>query len=132
MIALDTNIVVRLLVRDDPAQSAQAVAVVRGSPVLVTTSVLLETEWVLRSRYRVPRATIVEGLRRLIDLDQLTLDHPTLAARALDWFEAGLDFADALHLASSHMVAEFATFDRALAGDAAKLGIVPPVRLYRQ
>ena len=129
MIALDTNIVVRLLVRDDPAQTAQAVAVVRGSPVLVTTSVLLETEWVLRSRYRVPRPAIVEGLRRLIDLDQLTLDHPTVAARALDGFEAGLDFADALHLATSHAATEFATFDRALAHRAGALGLAPPVRL---
>ena len=130
MIALDTNIVVRLLVRDDPAQTAQAVAVVRGSPVLVATSVLLETEWVLRSRYRVPRATIVEGLRRLIDLDQLTLDHPTVAARALDGFgQAGLDFADALHLAASHAATEFVTFDRALARRAGAIGLAPPVRV---
>jgi predicted nucleic-acid-binding protein len=129
MIALDTNIVVRLLVRDDPAQTALAAALVRGNSVLLTTSVLLETEWVLRSRYRAPRATIAEGLRRLIDLDQLTLDHPTVAARALDGFEAGLDLADALHLALSNAATEFATFDRALARRAAKIGLAPPVRL---
>jgi predicted nucleic-acid-binding protein len=129
MIALDTNIVVRLLVRDDPAQTAQAAAVVRGNRVLLTTSVLLETEWVLRSRYRAPRATIAEGLRRLIDLDQLTLDHPMIAARALDGFESGLDFADALHLASSHAASEFVTFDRAFARRADRLRTSPPVQL---
>src|SRR5215212_7131812 len=63
MIALDTNIVVRLLVRDDPVQTAQAATVVRDNRVLLTTSVLLESEWVLRSRYRVQRSSIVEGLR---------------------------------------------------------------------
>ena len=82
-------------------------------------------------RYRVPRATIAEGLRRLIDLDQLTVDHPMIAARALDGFEAGLDFADALHLASSHAATEFATFDRELANLAGALGLSPAVRLCR-
>lgn len=129
MIALDTNIVLRLLVRDDPVQTQRAAAIVRDLPVLLTTSVLLESEWVLRSHYRVPRAAIAEGLRRLMDLDQLTLDHPTTAARALDGFEAGLDFADALHLAASHAASEFATFDRALAHRAGVLGLVPRVRL---
>jgi predicted nucleic-acid-binding protein len=130
MFALDTNVVVRLLVRDDPAQTAQAAAVVRDKPVLLTTSVLLETEWVLRSCYRVPRATVADGLRRLTDLDQLTLDHPVIVAQALDGFAAGLDFADALHLAASHAATEFVTFDRALAQQAGVLGLTPPVRLY--
>ena len=97
--------------------------------MLVTTSVLLETEWVLRSRYRVPRPAIVEGLRRLIDLDQLTLDHPTIAARTLDGFEAGLDFADALHLAASHAAAEFVTFAPGTGAACTSLGLEPRVRL---
>jgi hypothetical protein len=46
-----------------------------------------------------PRAAIADALRRLIDLDRLTVDHPTIAARALDAYDAGLDLADALHLA---------------------------------
>jgi predicted nucleic-acid-binding protein len=56
MIALDTNVVVRLLIRDDPAQADLAAQLVRGNQVLLTTTVLLETEWVLRSRCRVPRS----------------------------------------------------------------------------
>jgi len=129
MIAVDTNIVVRLLVRDDPAQNAQAAAIFRDSRVLLLVSVLMETEWVLRSRYRVPRAAILDGLRRLIGLDQVTLDQPTIIARALDAFGTGLDLADALHLAASGEATEFATFDRALAGAATALRLVPPVRL---
>lgn len=129
MIALDTNVVVRLLVRDDPQQTERAAAMVRDNPLLITATVLLETEWVLRSRYRVPRPAIAEALRRLIDLEQLTLDHPTVVARALAWFEAGLDFADALHLAASHAARDFATFDRELAREAGAIGTAPAVRL---
>jgi predicted nucleic-acid-binding protein len=127
VIALDTNVVVRLLVRDDEAQTDRAAALVRGNDVLLTTSILLETEWVLRSKYRASREAILTGLRRLIALDRLTVDQPTTAARALDWFEAGLDLADALHLASSAAAAGFATFDQELAKRAARLGTRPPV-----
>ncbi len=127
MIALDTN-VVRLLVRDDEAQTEQAAVLVRDNDVLLTTSVLLETEWVLRSKYRASRAAILNGLRRLTALDRLTVDHPATAARALDWFEAGLDFADAVHPASSVAAAELATFDREFARRAASLGARPTVR----
>ena len=129
MIALDTNVVVRLLVRDDPQQTERAAAMVRDNPLLITATVLLETEWVLRSRYRVPRPAIAEALRRLIDLEQLTLDHPTVVARTLTWFEAGLDFADALHLAASHAARDFATFDRDLAREAGAISTAPAVRL---
>lgn len=129
MIALDTNVVVRLLVRDEPAQAAQAADLVAGNEVLLTVSVLLETEWVLRSRYRVSRDTILTALRRLIGLDQLTLDHPAAATRALDLFEGGLDLADALHLALSAAATEFATFDRKLARRAGALKLAPAVRL---
>lgn len=129
MIALDTNVVVRLLVRDDPAQTDEAASLVAGNEVLLTTSVLLETEWVLRSRYRVPRTTILVALRRLIGLDQLTLDQPAVATRVLDLFEGGLDFADALHLALGTAAAEFATFDRKLARRAGELALTPAVRL---
>lgn len=129
MIALDTNVVVRLLVRDDPEQTAQAAALVAANEVLVTTSVLLETEWVLRSRYRVPRGTILAALQRLIGLDQLTLDQPAAADRALALFEQGLDLADALHLTLSTAAIEFATFDCKLARRAGELGVAPAVRL---
>ena len=129
MIAIETNIVVRLLVADDPTQTAQAAALVRDHPVLLLTSVLLETEWVLRSSYRVPRAAILEGLRRLVGLDQVTLDQPAVVAQALDRFAAGVDLADALHLAAAGAASEFATFDRALARHAAALGVSPAVRL---
>ena len=102
---------------------------VRNDDVLLTTTVLLEAEWVLRSRYGVSRRLIHAGLRRLVDLDRLTVDQPTVADRALDWFEAGTGFPDALHLAYSAAATEFATFDRKLGRQATRLGAKPPVRL---
>ena len=128
MIALDTNVVLRLLVRDDPAQTAEAAALVRDNDLLVTTTVLLEAEWVLRSRYGTSRRLILAGLRRLVDLDRLTVDQPAAAHAALDLFEGGMDFADALHLAQGSAATEFATFDRKLARRATRLGAKPPVR----
>jgi predicted nucleic-acid-binding protein len=102
---------------------------VRGNDVLLTTTVLLEAEWVLRSRYGASRQVIHAGLRRLIDLDRLTVDRPSVADHALDWFEAGMDLADAFHLASSAAATEFATLDRRLARRATRLGAKPPVRV---
>jgi predicted nucleic-acid-binding protein len=96
--------------------------------VLLTTTVLLETEWVLRSRHGASRQSILAGLRLLIGLDRLTLEQPLVVMRAIDWFKAGLDFADALHLASSRTAAEFVTFDQTFARRAARLGSKPPVR----
>lgn len=50
MIALDTNILVRFFVRDDEGQALKARALIAASQVLILTTVLMETEWVLRSR----------------------------------------------------------------------------------
>jgi len=49
--AVDTNLIVRALVRDDPAQSAAAETVLANEPVFIPVTVMLQLEWVLRSRY---------------------------------------------------------------------------------
>lgn len=129
MIAVDTNVVLRFVTNDDQAQADRATEVFEGGSVLVTRTVLLETEWVLRtSHYRFGRGRIASILRKLLGLPGLIVDDPPAVARALDWYEGGLDFADALHLASSAAAAEFVTFDRKLARRAARLGAKPPVR----
>ena len=64
MKALDTNVVVRYLTGDDPAQAARARAAVDAGPVFVPVTVLLESEWVLRSRYGLVGKAAVEALRR--------------------------------------------------------------------
>lgn len=122
MLAVDTNIVVRYLTRDHPEQSPRARALIDGNDVLVATTVLLETEWVLRSAYRFDRTEIVDALGSFAGLAGVTLEDPARALQALDWFAAGMDFAAALHLASATTCEAFVSFDRRLASAARRVG----------
>lgn len=121
MRVVDTNVVVRILVDDDPAQAERAQQVFEQGDTLLLNSVVLEFEWALRSLYRLPRARIASILRGLVGLPGVRLENATLVARALAWFEAGLDFAEAMHLAATPADGDLITFDRALARRAARL-----------
>jgi len=127
VIAVDTNILVRYLVEDDIAQTDRAEAALRSGAVLLLKTVVLETEWVLRSSYRFDRGAIKDGLIQLLGLPGLEIEDRPAIARALDWYGQGLDFADALHLASSSRAERFVTFDRALQRRARRLGHAVPV-----
>ena len=113
MIAIDTNVVVRLLTNDDPAQASRAAALLAREQVLIPLSVVLETEWVLRSVYGLGRGSVVHALRGLFGVSSVLVEAANRVGRALTWYEEGFDFADALHLASAtDMGAErIATFD---------------------
>jgi len=80
--------------------------------------VLLETEWVLRGLYDFSPQSLAEALKALAGLGTVFLEDAGAVAKALNWFEQGLDFADALHLASAGNAKQFATFDRKLARQA--------------
>lgn len=114
MIALDTNVVVRFLVNDDPTQFQRARALIARGDIFIAPTVLLETEWVLRAGYRFRPHDIRRFLRALLGLPGVTIDDPIRVARALDAYDAGFDFADALHLAFSDRAETFATFDTQL------------------
>ena len=122
MLAIDTNIIVRYVTRDHPEQSPRAKALIDGNDVLVATTVLLQTEWVLQSAYRFSRTEIVEALGSFAGLPRVTLEDPARALKALDWFAAGMDFADALHLASTENCEAFVSFDRRLVSVASRVG----------
>ena len=123
MIALDTNVVIRFLVNDEAAQARRARAIIESNRVFVSATVLLETEWVLRGGYGIPRAEIVRLLRAFLGLPEVATDDPQRITSALVWHEAGLDFADALHLAGSVGTERFATFDEKLVKSARKLAL---------
>ncbi len=127
MIAIDTNVVVRFLVNDDREQARRARALIEGEDVFVATTVLIETESVLRSAYQLPRQQLIDALRAFLDLPRVSAQDREGAGAALDWAEQGMDFADALHLASAAGCVAFASFDRGLKQTAAKLG-APAVR----
>ena len=121
MIALDTNVVVRLLVDDDPAQTRRARKLLETRTTLVLPTVLLETEWVLRGAYEIGRLAIAASVRKLLGLPNITLGNAHAIAQALAWFEAGMDFADALHLALAGEAEGFVTFDARLAKRARRI-----------
>lgn len=125
MLAVDTNILVRYLTNDHPQQSRRAQRLVDTNDVWVPLTVLLETEWVLRSVYRHTPAAIAHALRGFAGMPGVTLENATVAAQALNWLDQGVDFADALHLAGAGACEAFATFDAALAKAARRVGAIP-------
>lgn len=129
MRAVDTNLLVRLIARDEPEQRSAARAVMAAGDVLLLPTVLLEAEWVLRSRYRLPRAEIAAGLTTLCAQEGVSVASAEAVARALSAYAEGGDFADHLHfaLAAEHGAAAFVTFDRdfvAVAGAGPQLEVL--------
>lgn len=116
MIAVDTNVVVRFLVSDDPAQSARARDLFATEQIFIPDTVVLETAWVLGYSYELDHATIAAGLRRLFGLANVQVRDAAEMALALEWHDGGLDFADALHLAQASHCSRLVTFDRRFAG----------------
>ena len=129
MKAVDTNVVVRVLTNDEPVQSRLAASHLRSGPFWLASTVLLETEWVLRHAYGFDRNAINRGLAALIDLEGATVQHESAVRGALGWHSRGMDFADALHLAVSSHAQEFLTFDKKFAASAQTLGATPRVRV---
>ena len=123
MLAVDTNLIVRYLTGDHPRQSAKARAVIDGADIFVSTTVLLETEWVLRSVYSYDSAQVCAALRAFAGLPRVALEDPALVATALDRTAHGLDFADALHLGRAEDCGAFVTFDQPLIRAARAAGL---------
>jgi predicted nucleic-acid-binding protein len=123
MVAIDTNIVVRYLTGDHPEQSGRAKEIVDGQPVFVPMTVVLETEWVLRSAYGFRPRDVAGALRAFGGLPQVTIEDAATVAAAFDLAEQGMDFADALHLGRSAGHDAFLTFDRKFVKAAQSAGI---------
>ena len=89
--------------------------------MFVTKSVLLEAEWVLRYSYDLDTEAILRALRGVLGLANVSFEDPVATATALRLCEQGLEFADALHLASSAHAGRFVTFDAQLVKRAARV-----------
>lgn len=133
MKSLDTNVLARFFVDDpDDAQAAlqrPAAVAALSKRAFITVTVLLEFEWVMRGFYALPRADIERVLRALLGMGHVTVEDRAAVLDALDLFGAGMDLADALHLARSRRAVAFATFDRRLARRAAAFDDAPRVEL---
>lgn len=122
MLAVDTNVVIRFLLNDDPEQAARARRVIGERECWLSLTVLLETEWVLRSAARLDPQRIHHILCNFIGLPTITVELPVRVSDALALFAEGMDFADALHLTAAMQAGceALATFDRKLAATARK------------
>jgi predicted nucleic-acid-binding protein len=121
VVAFDTNVIVRVLVGDDPVQTKKAekafIAHVNGGGVFVSLVVLAETSWVLAAAYEWDRATIHGRVRRLVRTRNVVIEELELVERALDEYAAGkAELADYLILGKARSAADrLLTFDRKLA-----------------
>jgi len=109
---VDTNILIRLLTKDDLEQYQKVYALFQHEDIFLIETVLLETELVLRYSYQFEKYKIIQSFRQLLSLPNVYVENPQLINNALDWAEQGLDFPDALHLAKSQTESIFLTFDQ--------------------
>ena len=112
MIAVDTNVVVRLLTGDDPKQAAAARSLFAAGPIWIAKTVLLETGWVLRSLYGFEESAICDAFTKLLGLKNVHAEDESAMAAALALTVHGIELADAMHLTSRPPGAAFVSFDR--------------------
>lgn len=134
MIGLDTNILARYYVDDagdTEARRQRELAhelIESGRPLMVCKTVLLEFEWVLRGYYGFTPVEVARALGHLCALPQLTVEDRETVVQALSHAASGLDFADALHLASYRACDNMVSFDdRRFARRVKRMGLMPPV-----
>jgi len=128
MRAIDTNILVRALVRDDAAQSARAQALMSEHEIFIPVTVMLELEWVLRSRYAYPPKVVAQALEKIAALGNAVVAEREAVLAATAKVMQGWDFADAMHHALSQGCDDFVTLDADLARRATRgIKAVPKV-----
>lgn len=125
MIAVDTNVLMRILTCDEPRQMIAAELLFKNNAIWLSATVLLETAWVLQKGYRLGASETVALLRRICAFENVAVEDELGFRNALDWVEAGMDFADAFHLARAQDAEAFYTFDQAFARRSRGMGAVP-------
>ena len=126
MRAIDTNVLVRALVLDDTAQAARAQELLRDHEVFVPVTVMLELEWVLRSRYAHSAAVIAQSIEKIVALENVVVGEQAAVLAAAGKLALGWDFADALHHALSEGCDDFVTLDTGLARQAKRASNLRP------
>ena len=122
MLAVDTNVVVRLLTQDDPKQTAAARSLFATEQIWIAKTVLLETGWVLRSLYGFEDGAIRDAFAKLLGLKNVHTEHKLSMAPALALTAHGVDLADAMHFSSRPPGVTFVSFDQAFVRRAKRAG----------
>ena len=129
MVVIDTNLLLRYLLNDDAGQAKRAQRLLESSSqVTVTPTIVLELVWVLECS-DCSRAEIAAALRHVLGLPNMRVANEAAFFRAVQWFEQGMDFADALHLGLSPATATMATFDKDFVTKARRIQAFPAVVL---
>lgn len=128
MRALDTNVLARFILNDDPRQSPIATAAMNDE-VYVSDTVLMELAWLLSSHFRFPRAVLADTLADLIQLPTVSVSDPALIAWSIERFSHGADFADMIHLLAARHTDGFVSFEKDLAKFAGSETPIPIDRL---
>lgn len=128
MIAFDTNLLVRAVVADDLAQVAIVRDLIMQDRIFISRTVLLETEWVLRTIYKKSRTDTLKFFRALLEIDNTEIENSSAVGVALDWYAMGADFADVMHLAVCGS-AVMHTFDKSFCKAAREAGITPQIKI---
>lgn len=129
MVVIDTNLLLRYLLNDDAGQAKRAQRLLESSSqVTVTPTIVLELVWVLECS-DCSRAEIAAALRHVLGLPNMRVANEAAFFRAVQWFEQGMDFADALHLGLSPATATMATFDKDFVTRARRIEAFPAVVL---
>ena len=123
MVAVDTNVLVRLLTGDDPRQSAMARSLVESEPIWIAKTVLLETAWALHSTYGIQEEAIRDAFTRLLGLQNVQAEDAPAIADALALTAHGIEMADAIHLTSRPAGTRFVTFDKSFLQRAGRAGV---------
>jgi predicted nucleic-acid-binding protein len=110
-LAVDTNVLVRALIDDGTQQTELAKERFLAGEIFVSTSVLLETEWVLRSYVRLDREQINGLLTAVASYANVEIEGRERMLPAIDAHGQGLDFADAVHLFAAAHCDALCTFD---------------------
>jgi predicted nucleic-acid-binding protein len=123
MIAVDTNVLVRLLTGDDPKQAAVSRELFAREAIWIAKTVLLETGWVLRSLYGFEEGAIRDAFTKLLGLENVEVEDEPAVAAALALTAHGMEFADALPLGSRPPDVSFVSFDRSFVRRARRAGV---------
>ena len=109
--SVDTNILARLILVDDPVQTPVSEEIVRRG-VRVSLTVLLELGWLLGSRAGKSRAEVNLALLKLLDNEAIHVEDDAQVRAALELFRQGADLADVIHLVAARGSEAFVTFDK--------------------
>jgi predicted nucleic-acid-binding protein len=122
MIAVDTNVLVRLLTGGDSNQEAAARALFAAGPIWIAKTVLLETGWVLGSLYGFEESAVHDAFAKLLGLRNVHVEDEPSVAAALALTGHGIELADAMHLSSRPLGTAFVSFDRTFVRRARRAG----------